>query len=485
MNYRTVINIIGKVLCVEAMFLLPALILSLILHEREAVTGILVTMAAAAALGFPLSRVRGRRPDIFARDGLVTVGLAWLAVSLVGALPFCVSGAIPSYIDALFETASGFTTTGATILWEIESLPRGLLYWRSFTHWLGGMGVLVFLLILNPLSDKNTGEGMHLLRAESPGIKASKLVPRMSDSARILYRIYIALTVLEAVLLLCGGMPLFDTVCLAFGTAGTGGFGVLNDSVASYSPYCQWVITVFMLLFAVNFNAYFLLLIRKFRAALKNEELITFALIVGVSIVLISLNIARLCDGVEPTVRTAAFQVASIISTTGFSTADFDTWPQLSRTILVALMFCGACAGSTGGGAKVIRILISFKAARRSIYKTMHPNSVRIIHVDGERIDDATVSAVSAYMLIYFIITAAAVLLVSLDGMSFETNFTAVAACLNNIGPGLGAVGPVCNYGAFSWLSKLVLTLSMLIGRLEIYPILLLFTPSVWRKIHR
>ena len=485
MNYRVIFNIIGKVLVIVAVFMLPALILSICLHETAGIAAFLISMAACVAIGLPMALLKPKHADIFAREGLVTVGLAWILVSLLGALPFLFSGAIPNYIDCVFETASGFTTTGATILGDVESLPRGILYWRSFTHWLGGMGVLVFLLILNPLSDKNTGEGMHLLRAESPGIRASKLVPRMRDSARILYRIYILLTVLEAVLLLLGGMPLFDTVCLSFGTAGTGGFGVLNDSVASYSPYCQWVITVFMLLFGVNFNVYFLLLMRKVRKAVKNEELIVFACVVGVSIALVSLNIARLCTGVEPTIRAAAFQVASIISTTGFSTADFNLWPQLSRTILVALMFCGACAGSTGGGAKVIRIIISFKSARRSIYKTMHPNSVRIVHVDGERLDDETVSAVGAYMLAYFIITAAAILLVSLDGMSFETNFTAVAACLNNIGPGLGAVGPVCNYGAFSWLSKLVLTLSMLIGRLEVYPILLLFTPSVWRKIHR
>ena len=485
MNYRAVFNIIGKVVCTVAVFMIPALFISLGMGERAGTVAFLISIVASAAVGLPLALIKQKRTDIFAREGLVTVGLAWIFVSLLGALPFLLSGAIPNYIDCVFETVSGFTTTGATILGDVEKLPRGILYWRSFTHWLGGMGVLVFLLILNPLSDKNTGEGMHLLRAESPGIKASKLVPRMRDSARILYRIYIALTVLEAVLLLAGGMPLFDTVCLSFGTAGTGGFGVLNDSVASYSPYSQWVITIFMLLFAVNFNVYFLLLMRKVRAALKNEELITFALIVAVSVAVISVNIFRLCAGVEDTLRTAAFQVASIISTTGYSTVDFDLWPQLSRTVLVALMFCGACAGSTGGGAKVIRMIICFKAARRSVYKTMHPNSVRIIHVDGERIDDETVSAVGAYMLAYFIITAAAILLISLDGMSFETNFTAVAACLNNIGPGLGAVGPVCNYGAFSWLSKLVLTLSMLIGRLEIYPILLLFTPTVWRKIHR
>ena len=485
MNYRAVFNIIGKVLCIVAAFMLPALIISAALGERESMFAFLASIAITAVIGFALSRLKQKRKDIFAREGFVTVGLAWVFVSLLGALPFLISGAIPNYIDCVFETVSGFTTTGATILGDVECLPRGILYWRSFTHWLGGMGVLVFLLILNPLSDKNTGEGMHLLRAESPGIKASKLVPRMRNSAGILYRIYIGLTVLEAALLLCGGMPVFDTVCLTFGTAGTGGFGVLNDSLASYSPYCQWVVTVFMLLFGVNFNVYFLLLVRKFKKALNNEELIVYALVVFASIAIISVNIFRAYHGVEETVRTAAFQVASIISTTGFSTADFDAWPQLSRTILVALMFCGACAGSTGGGAKVIRIIVSFKAARRSIYKTMHPNSVRIVRVDSERIDDQTVSAVGDYMLVYFIITAAAILLVSLDGKSFETSFTAVAACLNNIGPGLGGVGPMANYASFSWLSKLVLTLSMLIGRLEIYPILLLFVPSVWKKIHR
>ena len=485
MNYRAVFNIIGKVLCIVAAFLLPALILSLALREQAAAIAFAVSVAACVALGAPLASIKPKRTDIFAREGLVSVGLAWIFVSLLGALPFLLSGAIPNYLDCVFETVSGFTTTGATILSDVEHLPRGILYWRSFTHWLGGMGVLVFLLILNPLSDKNTGEGMHLLRAESPGIKASKLVPRMKDSATILYLIYIGLTVLEFVLLILGRMPLFDAVCLTFGTAGTGGFGVLNDSLASYSPYCQWVITAFMLLFGVNFNVYFLLLMRKFGKAIRNEEVLVYVGIVVASIAVISISILRYYETVGETVRAAAFQVASIIRTTGYSTADFDRWPQIARTILVALMFCGACAGSTGGGAKVIRVLISFKAARRSIYKTMHPNSVRIIHVDGERIDDATVSAVGAYMLVYFIITAAAVLLVSLDGKTFETSFTAVVACLNNIGPGLGGVGPMENYGSFTWLSKVVLTLSMLIGRLEIYPILLLFTPSVWRKIHR
>ena len=485
MNYRAVFNIIGKVLCITAVFMIPALIISLWLRESAAVIAFVISVACCAVFGLPLALMKQKRADIYAREGMVTVGLAWVFVSLLGALPFLFSGAIPNYIDCVFETVSGFTTTGATILGDVEHLPRGILYWRSFTHWLGGMGVLVFLLILNPLNDKNTGEGMHLLRAESPGIKASKLVPRMKDSAKILYLIYIGLTVIELVLLIVGRMPLFDAVCLTFGTAGTGGFGVLNDSVASYSPYCQWIITLFMLLFGVNFNIYFLLLIKKHRRALNNEELIVYIGVVAAAIALISISIIDRFTTTEETVRAAAFQVASIISTTGYSTADFDSWPQIARTILVALMFCGACAGSTGGGAKVIRMVISFKAARRSIYKTMHPNSVRIIHVDGERIDDETVGAVGSYMLVYFIITAAAILLVSLDGKSFETSFTAVVACLNNIGPGLGGVGPMENYSAFSWLSKVTLTLSMLIGRLEIYPILLLFTPSVWRKIHR
>ncbi len=485
MNYRIITRIIGRILCVEAVFMLPALLISLFGGERGAALALLVTIAVSAVIGVLLALVKPTRPGFFAREGFVTVGLAWIVVSLFGALPFFISREIPSFMDAVFETVSGFTTTGASILRDVEVMSDGLLYWRSFTHWLGGMGVLVFLLILNPLSDKNTGEGMHLLRAESPGIKASKLVPRMKDSATILYLIYIGLTVLEFLLLVIGRMPVFDAVCLTFGTAGTGGFGVLNDSVASYSPYCQWVITAFMLLFGVNFNIYFLLLIKKYRFALKNEELFVYVGVVAAAILIISISILNRFSTVEETVRAAAFQVASIISTTGYSTADFDRWPQVARTILVALMFCGACAGSTGGGAKVIRVLVSFKAARRSIYKTMHPNSVQIIHVDGERLDDETVGAVGAYMLVYFIITAGAVLLVSFDGKSFETSFTAVVACLNNIGPGLGGVGPMENYAAFSWFSKIVLTLSMLIGRLEIYPILLLFIPSVWRKIHR
>ena len=485
MNYRVIFNIIGKVLCIVAVFMLPALVLSLCLEENSGAIGFTVSIVVCAAIGLPLVLLKPKRKDIFAREGLVTVGLAWILVSILGALPFLISGAIPNYIDCIFETASGFSTTGATILTEIEHLPRGILYWRSFTHWLGGMGVLVFLLILNPLSDKNTGEGMHLLRAESPGIKASKLVPRMKESAGILYLIYIALTVLEFIFLILGRMPLFDAVCMALGTAGTGGFGVLNDSCASYSPYCQWVLTAFMLLFGVNFNIYFLLVIKKYRKSLRNEELFVYIGVVAASIIIISISIAGRFSSVEETIRTAAFQVAAIISTTGFGTADFDQWPQITRTLIVGLMFCGACAGSTGGGAKLIRIMTMFKSAHRSIYKIMHPNAVKMVHLDGEVMDDDTVNAVGAYMLLYFVIIAVVTLAVSLDGLSFESNFTAVVSCMNNIGPGLGAVGPTMNYACFSGVSKLLLSLTMLIGRLEIYPVMVLFVPSVWKKISR
>ena len=482
MNYSMISSIVGKVLSVEAVFMLPALVISLCCGEGAAALGVGLAMALSLAVGLPLGLHKPKKTDFFARDGLAIACLTWLAVSAIGALPFCISGAIPNYIDCLFETVSGFTTTGATILANVEALPRGLLYWRSFTHWLGGMGVLVFLLILNPLSAKNSGENMHILRAESPGIKIAKLVPRMRDSAGILYRIYIVLTVLEFVFLICGRMPVFDAVCLAFGTAGTGGFGVLNDSVASYSPYCQWVITVFMLLFSVNFNVYFLLLLRRWKKALRNEELWLFLGMVAVSVGIISVNVYHTFATVEETLRHASFQVASIVSTTGFSTVDFDAWPQMSRMILLFLMFVGACAGSTGGGLKVVRVLVLGKAVGRSINRVVHPNAVRLVHMDGEVLDDGTVHSVGAYFVLYAFILCAAVLLVSLDALSFETSFSAVVACLNNIGPGLDQVGPMVNYNCFSWFSKIILLLSMLVGRLEIYPMMLLFMPRLWTK---
>ena len=481
MNYRMIFNIIGKIICVEAVFMLPALLISLAGGEMKAVLGLALAMVLMLALGLPAALKKPARSDMYARDGFATVGLAWLLVSAFGALPFFISGAIPNYIDCLFETVSGFTTTGATILGNVEAMPKGLLYWRSFSHWLGGMGVLVFVLALSPLTAKDSGESMHLLRAESPGIKITKLVPRMRRSATILYTIYIALTVLEF-LFLVFDMPVFDAVTLTFGTAGTGGFAVRNDGLASYSAYSQWVITAFMLIFGVNFNVYFYLILREVRKAVKNEELWAYGIIVTAAIIVITVNISGSFTTFEETVRAAAFHVASIVSTTGYGTVDFNLWPALSKTILLLLMFMGGCAGSTAGGAKVVRLTVMLKSARVSIHRALHPGSVKLIHMDGDCLDDDTVDSVKSYMMIYFIIIACVFLLISVDGMSIETNFSAAVSCVNNVGPGLDAVGPTVSYGSYSWFSKIVLTFAMLIGRLEIYPMLLLLTPATWRK---
>lgn len=485
MNYRMIFSILGKVLCVEAAFMLPALVISLCCGERAAVFGFALTVLLLAALGVPLALLRVKRKEIFARDGLVTVGLVWLTVSLFGALPFFFSRAIPSYIDALFETASGFTTTGATILTEIASLPRGILYWRSFTHWLGGMGVLVFLLILSPFGQGSGGEAMHLLRAESPGVKIAKLVPRMRRSTGILYLIYVGLTVIMFLFLIAGKMPVFDSVCMALGVAGTGGFSVLNDSAAAYSPYCQWVITAFMLLFGVNFNIYFLLLLREAKRALRNEELRVYGAIAVVSTALITVNLLGRFTSVGETVRHVAFQVASVMSTTGLTTVDFNKWPELSKTILVLLMFCGACAGSTAGGLKVVRVAMLFKSALRSIRKVMRPNAVSLMRMDGEVLDEETVRSVNSYLVVYWLVLLGTLLLVSLDGMDFATNFTASLTCLNNVGPGLNVVSPAGSFAPYSGFSKLVFTFTMLTGRLELYPMLALLCPSAWKKISK
>ncbi|MBR1497825.1 MAG: TrkH family potassium uptake protein [Oscillospiraceae bacterium] len=483
MNYRMISGIVGKVLTVEAAFMLPALLIALFCREGAAALGFGAAIAAALAAGLPFGfLLKPRRTDIFARDGLVTVGLAWLSVSLFGALPFLLSGAMPNFFDAFFETASGFTTTGATVLGDVEALGFALLYWRSFTHWLGGMGVLVFLLVLNPLTSRNSGENMHLLRAESPGVRITKLVPRMRDSASILYMIYIVLTVVQAILLLCGGNSLFDSVCLALGTAGTGGFAVRNDSAASYSAYTQWIITLFMFLFSVNFNLYFLILLGQVKKALGNEELRGFLLIIFFSTAAILVNTRHYFGSVLEGLRHVMFTVLTILSTSGFVTVDFDQWPQFSRTMLVLLMFIGACAGSTGGGLKVVRVQLLIKTVYRAIRRSFRPNSVRLIHNEGEIVDDKTVAGVSAYILLYFLLIGAAAFLISVDGRSMETNFTAALSCMSNVGPGMDGVGAVQNYGDFSNFSKLVLTLTMLTGRLEIYPMLVLVFPSVWKK---
>ncbi len=482
MNYRMIINIIAKLLAVEALFMLPALAIAWAKGESASLIAFGAVIILMLALSLPFALRKGGDSNFFAREGLLTVGIGWILVSAFGALPFCISGAIPNYVDCFFETVSGFTTTGATILEDIESLPMSMLYWRSFTHWLGGMGVLMFMMILSPLTGKDGGENMHLLRAESPGIKISKLVPRMKRSASILYAIYIFLTLLQIVLLLLGRVPLFDSVTIAFGTAGTGGFAIKNDSLASYSAYTQWVTTVFMIIFSINFNIYFLILLKQFKKLFNDEELRWFLIIVAASVAIIALNTFRLFDSLGETLRHSAFQVASIISTSGFCTVDFDKWPQISRTLLVLLMFIGACAGSTGGGSKVVRIVVLIKSAGRALYKAFRPRAVKHIYLDGEILEEETVGSVANYYLLYFITLAAATMLVTVDGFSMETNFTAVVSCLNNVGPGMDAVGAVMNYASYSAFSKIILSIVMLIGRLEIYPILVMIIPKVWKK---
>lgn len=411
------------------------------------------------------------------------VGVSWIVMSLLGSLPFYISREIPSYLDALFETVSGFTTTGASVLPEVEILSKGILYWRSFTHWLGGMGVLVFVLAVGAFGESSKGFTMHLLRAESPGPQVGKLVPKMKKTAEILYLIYMMLTIVNIIFLLAGGMPLFDSVCTAFGTAGTGGFGIKNDSIASYSPYIQNVCTVFMLLFGVNFSCYYMLLLRQFYSVFKDEELRLYLGIVLGSIVLITLNVRGFYGTLEETVRHAAFQVASIVTTTGFATTDFDLWPSFSKAIILGLMVIGASAGSTGGGFKCARVLIVVRSLRRNLRRAILPQKVQVVRINNHMIDEKVLENTNAYLTAYVIILFVSFILVSIDQFSITTNITAVLSCFNNIGPGLEAVGPTCNFGDFSWLSKLVLIMDMLAGRLEIFPILILFSRSTWGRL--
>ena len=412
------------------------------------------------------------------REGFATTALSWIVISIMGAVPFVLTGCIPDPIDALFETVSGFTTTGASILPAVEGLPRGILLWRSFTHWIGGMGVLVFLLTLLPLTG---GSHVNLMKAKSPGPQVDKLVPKVQSTAKLLYGIYLALTLAQRVFLMAGGMPLFESLLTAFGTAGTGGFGFKNDSFAQFSPYIQWVVTIFMILFGVNFNFYFLLLLRRFRRAVSSEEVRAYLGIILVSIGIITLNIRSMYSGLGEALRHAAFQVGSIITTTGFSSCDFDLWPTLSKQLLVLLMFVGACAGSTGG-MKVSRILIFRKTVGKELKQAMHPQVVAPVRMDGKLLSHETIRTTNVYLCAYLFILVASIMLISLDGFDMVTNFTAVVATLNNIGPGLSQVGPMMNFAGFSNPAKLVLIFDMLAGRLELFPMLVLFLPSAWRK---
>lgn len=478
MNYKMILYVIGWVLNFEGAFMLPSCVLGLVYREQE---GYALAVTAALCFVFGLLIIRKKPKDLlmYAKEGFVTVALCWILLSAFGALPFALSGAIPSYIDALFETVSGFTTTGSSILSEVEPMAKCLLFWRSFTHWIGGMGVLVFVMAVLPLAG---GTNMYMMKAESPGPSVGKLVPRVKRTAVILYGMYVALSVLQLIFLLAGGMPLYDSFVTMFGTAGTGGFGIKNDSIAGYSPYLQWVVTVFMILFGVNFNLYYLLMKKKIKAAASSTEVRVYFGIIATAVLLITINIHAMFPNIQTAVRHAAFQVGSVITTTGFATTDFDLWPSFSKTILVLLMFIGACAGSTGGGIKVSRIVILFKSVLKELDVIVHPHNVKKLKMDGRVVEHSVVRAVNVFLVSYLVIFAASVLLISIDNFDFTTNFTAVAATINNIGPGLAAVGPTQNFGMFSDFSKLVLTFDMLAGRLEIFPLLILFAKSTWAE---
>lgn len=496
MNYGMIRYTLGWILIFECGFLTVPLITALAYGEWWPMCSILISMAVCGAVGFLLCFKKPKERKLFSKDGLVIVSLSWVFLSLFGALPFVISGAIPSYIDALFEIVSGFTTTGASILTSVEELPKCIIMWRSFSNWIGGMGVLVFIMAFLPLSG---AQNLHIMKAESPGPTVSKLVPKMKTTALILYLIYFAFTALMFVILLFGEMNVFESLNTAFATAGTGGFGFRNDSFASFSPFSQIVVTVFLLIFSINFSSYYLLGKKRFKDAF-NLEVKTFLLIVLLTTAVITANIyySTPSDGIfevaateyssengyslGAALRHAAFSVASIISTCGFGTENFAAWPALSQTLLVMIMFIGACAGSTGGGIKVSRILILFKGVGRELKSAIHPRQVKKITIDKRPVENETVSSVNAYIACYVVIFAVSLLLISLDNHDFTTNFTAVTASINNIGPGLGMVGPTGNYAFFSIFSKLVLIFDMLAGRLELLPMLILFTPSTWKK---
>ena len=477
MKYRMIRHILGWLLIFECGFMLVPVVTAVVYRESE-IWFFLLTMLLCGVCGGLFVWKKPSDRTLRARDGFVIVALSWIVLSLFGAIPFRISGCIPHYIDALFETVSGFTTTGASILTEVESLPRCMLIWRSFTHWVGGMGVLVFVMAILPLSG---GQNMHIMKAESPGPSVSKLVPKVRTTALILYSIYLAMTLLLFARLLVGRMSVFDAINTAFGTAGTGGFGFRNDSFASFSPYIQWVVTIFMLLFGVNFSCYYLFLLGRFKDAF-NGELRRYILIIGATVLIITLNVRGMFSTLGEAVRHVSFSVATLISSTGFSTVDFNLWPELSRTLLVGIMFVGACAGSTGGGIKLSRFMILIRGAINELGSLAHPRRVKRVTIDGHPVEPEVIRATNVYMVWYMLIFALSVVLISFDNHDLVTNFTAVLATVNNMGPGLGLVGPTGNYAFFSVPSKLVLIFDMLAGRLELFPMLVLFAPSTWKK---
>ncbi len=482
MNFKLMGKFLSQISALEFVFMIPALVIALSLGESVAVNAFLLTMAIIAAVTLALwlpCRKGGSGFGI--REGMVCCSAAWIIMAVLGCLPFIFSGALPRFVDALFETVSGFTTTGSSVAADVTAFPRSILYWRSFTHWVGGMGVLVFLLAVSP-GEGGKGFTMHLLRAESPGPDVGKLVPKMKQTARILYLIYIGMSILNLVFLLCGGMDPLDAVCTMFGTAGTGGFGVRNDSLASFSPYIQNVTTVFMFLFGVNFSCYYLILLGNFKSVFKDDELRFYLLLIFASIVLIALNVRDLYATWEETLRHSAFQVGTIMSTSGYATTDFDLWPGFAKGILLLLMVFGGCAGSTAGGLKVARVMLLLKSLRRNIRQVLNPRKVQVVRVNGKAVDETVLDNANAYLAAFVTILVLSFLVLMAEGMSIGSTLTGVLTCLNNVGPGLEQLGPTCNFGGLSDLSKLTLTADMLIGRLEIFPILILFSRTTWKR---
>lgn len=482
MNYKMVLKFIGNVLLYELLLLIIPFMVALYYGDGDA-NSFLFTIILMLPLALFLRRLKVKEKDMYAKEGFFTVGLSWIVISVFGALPFVISGAIPSFVDAFFETVSGFTTTGATLLAEIESLPRGILFWRSFTHWIGGMGFLIFMLALLPSLGSNT---IYLLKAESPGPNPGKIVPRLNETAKILYIIYFVLTIVQTILLMVAGLSFYDATIHALGTAGTGGFSNMNSSVAAFNnPAVEWIITIFMILFGVNFALYFQILKGSIKSFFKNEELKYYLLMIGLAIVVITINILGLNGGrIGESIRQSSFQVASIITTTGYATVDFNLWPTLSKTIILILMIAGAMAGSTGGGIKTTRIVIMLKAIRRGIDRILHPKRVQSVKMDGKVVDEETISGVFLFIGAYIVITFIGIIIVSFDGFDLITTSTSVLTAISNVGPGLEMVGPTGNFSAFSPLSKIVLSFCMLAGRLEIYPMLIMFSRSIWKRTY-
>ena len=480
MNYNMIIYILGNLMKVEGCLMIVPLFIAIAKTENAPMKAFITTIVMLLGLGTVLTSIKFKNKDIYAREGFVITALSWIVLSFFGAMPFYFSETIPSFVDSFFETVSGFTTTGASILTVIEGLPLSILFWRSFTHWIGGMGVLVFLLAIIPMGGDRS---MYIMKAEAPGPLVGKLVPKVKSTAKLLYLIYVFLTIAEMIFLIAGGMPLFDSIVSAFSTAGTGGYSIKNASIAAYnSAYIEYIIAIFMMIFGINFNLFYLLLMKDFINVFKNEELRYYLGIIAIATVLITANIASMYDSIEQAFRNAFFQVTSLITTTGFITANYELWPEFSKTMLIVIVMIGACGGSTGGDLKVSRLVIVLKMITQELKRMVHPRSVNIIKLDGMKIEQETVDSVTSFFVIYVFLIFGSFIIISVDNFDFTTSLTAVMTCVGNVGPGLGGVGPVENFSIFSPFVKIVLCMDMLLGRLEIFPLVMLFSPAVWKK---